>query len=38
MSDAYTRDRTAWDLAISEKPLLRAFQGTFRKADQYGGL
>jgi hypothetical protein len=38
MSDAYTRDRTAWDLATSEKPLLRAFQGTFRKADQYGGL
>ena len=38
MSDAYTRDRAAWDLAISEKPLLRAFQGTFRKADQYGGL
>ncbi|HWQ84202.1 MAG TPA: hypothetical protein VN363_06520 [Anaerolineales bacterium] len=38
MSDAYTRDRTAWELATSEKPLLRAFQGTYRKADQYGGL
>jgi len=38
MSDAYTRDRTAWDLATSEKPLARAFQGVYRKADQYGGL
>lgn len=38
MSDAYTRDRTAWELATSEKPLTRAFQGTYRKADQYGGL
>lgn len=38
MSDAYTRDRTAWELATSEKPLTRTFQGTYRKADQYGGL
>ena len=38
MSDAYTRDRTAWELATSEKPLPRAFQGTYRRADQYGGL
>jgi hypothetical protein len=30
MSDAYTRDRTAWDLATSEKPLTRAFQGVYR--------
>lgn len=38
MADAYERDQTAWELASSDKPLLRAFQGGFRKADQYGGL
>lgn len=38
MSDAYDRDRTAWDLARSDKSLWKAFQGTYRKADQYGGL
>jgi len=38
MADAYDRDQTAWDLAQSDKPLTRAFQGTYRKADQYGGL
>lgn len=38
MSDAYTRDRTAWELATSEKPMSRAFQGVYRKSDQYGGL
>lgn len=38
MSDAYDRDRSAWDLAQSEKPLLRAFQGGYRRYDQYGGL
>jgi len=37
MADAYERDRTAWELSQSEKPLIRAFQG-YRKADQYGGL
>lgn len=38
MSDAYDRDRTAWELARSDKPLLKAFQGAYRKADQYGGM
>lgn len=38
MADAYERDQAAWELAQSDKPLLRAFQGAFRKADQYGGL
>jgi hypothetical protein len=38
MADANERDRTAWDLAQSGKPLLRAFEGSFHKADQYGGL
>ncbi len=38
MADASERDRTAWDLAQSEKPLLRAFEGSYHKADQYGGL
>jgi len=38
MADAYERDQTAWELASSEKPLTRALQGTYRKADQYGGL
>ena len=38
MADAYDRDRSAWELATSDKPLWKAFQGTFRKADQYGGM
>jgi hypothetical protein len=38
MSDAYDRDTNAWDLANSEKPLIRAFQGGYRRYDQYGGL
>jgi hypothetical protein len=37
MADADERDRTAWELSQSEKPLGRAFYG-YRKADQYGGL
>ncbi len=38
MSDAYDRDRSAWDLSQSEKSLLKAFQGGYRRYDQYGGL
>ena len=38
MSDAYDRDRSAWDLSQSEKPLVKAFQGGYRRYDQYGGL
>jgi hypothetical protein len=38
MADASDRDQTAWQLASSEKPLFRAFQGGFRRVDQYGGL
>jgi hypothetical protein len=38
MADAYERDQTAWELARSDKPLDAAFQGSYRKADQYGGL
>jgi hypothetical protein len=38
MSDAYDRDRSAWELSQSEKPLVRAFQGGYRRYDQYGGL
>jgi hypothetical protein len=38
MADAAERDRAAWELAKSEKPLLRAFQGSYRKNDQYGGM
>jgi len=38
MADAYERDRSAWDLARSDKPLWKAFAGGYRKADQYGGL
>ena len=38
MADAYDRDGTAWELAESGKPLLRAFSGNYRRADQYGGL
>ncbi len=38
MSDAYDRDSSAWNLASSEKPLIKAFQGGYRRYDQYGGL
>jgi len=38
MADAFDRDGNAWDLAQSDKPLWKAFQGAYRKADQYGGL
>jgi hypothetical protein len=38
MADAYQRDQAAWKLAQSQKSLLNAFQGNFRKADQYGGM
>jgi hypothetical protein len=38
MSDAYERDTSAGDLANSEKPLIKAFQGGYRRYDQYGGL
>ncbi len=38
MADAYERDQAAWELGSSDKLLGRAFQGIYRKADQYGGL
>ncbi len=38
MADAYERDRAAWELAQSDKPLIKAFAGNYRKADQYGGF
>jgi hypothetical protein len=38
MADAYDRDRGAFDLASSDKPLWEAFQGSYHRADQYGGL
>jgi len=38
MADAFARDQAAWELAHSDKPLERAFQGNYRKTDQYGGL
>ena len=38
MADAYDRDRAAFELSHSEKPLWRAFQGSYHRADQYGGL
>jgi hypothetical protein len=38
MADAYDRDRAAFELARSEKPLWQAFQGSYHRADQYGGL
>ncbi len=37
MADAFNRDRAAWDLAQSEKPLSAAFS-EYRSADQYGGM
>jgi hypothetical protein len=36
MADAFDRDRTAWELSQSEKPLIVAFS-KYRGADQYGG-
>lgn len=35
--DSYNRDHQAWDLAISEQPILSGFQQDF-VSDQYGGL
>ncbi|HEY3312372.1 MAG TPA: glycosyltransferase family 39 protein, partial [Anaerolineales bacterium] len=35
--DAYRRDKQAWELAQSSKPLLRAFDEKF-SSDQYGGM
>ncbi|MEN6392361.1 MAG: glycosyltransferase family 39 protein [Anaerolineaceae bacterium] len=37
MADAYNRDRAAWNLAQSGKPMLNAIS-KYRKVDQYGGL
>jgi len=37
MADAHQRDQAAWDLAQSEKTLLKAFRNQ-RTVDQYGGL
>lgn len=36
--DAYNRDQSAWELSQDPKPLWRAFQGGYRRFDQYGGL
>ena len=38
MEDAFQRDTAAWELAESGAPLISAFSGDFRSADQYGGL
>ena len=38
MADAFNRDRAAFELAQSNKPLWKAFQGAYHRADQYGGL
>jgi len=38
MIDAYNRDESAWELSQDEKPLWKAFQGGYRRFDQYGGL
>ena len=38
MADASDRDQAAWKLANSDKPLSKAFQGAYRRVDQYGGL
>ncbi len=37
MQDAYARDRSAWELAISSQPLTSAFTEN-QPGDQYGGL
>jgi len=36
-TDAYRRDAQAWDLAVSDQPILAAFNSRFAY-DQYGGL
>ncbi|GAB4567988.1 MAG: hypothetical protein Fur0017_09970 [Anaerolineales bacterium] len=36
-TDAYRRDSQAWDLAVSDRPILDAFNSRFAY-DQYGGL
>ena len=36
-TDAYRRDSQAWDLALSDRPILDAFNSRFAY-DQYGGL
>lgn len=36
--DAYNRDQSAWELSQDPKPLWKAFQGGYRRFDQYGGL
>ena len=36
-TDAYRRDAQAWDLALSDRPILEAFNSRFAY-DQYGGL
>ncbi len=38
MEDAFQRDTAAWGLAQSGGSLLEAFSGSYRSADQYGGL
>jgi len=38
MADAYDRDRAAFELAQSGKPLWKAYQGSYHRADQYGGM
>jgi hypothetical protein len=38
MADAHERDQSAWELSQSDKPLIRAYQGRYRRFDQYGGL
>jgi len=37
MADAYNRDRAAWNLAQSGKPMWKVIT-SYRKVDQYGGL
>ena len=38
MADAYDRDQASFELAQSGKSLLKAFEGSYHKADQYGGI
>jgi hypothetical protein len=37
MADAYNRDRAAWNLSQSQKPMWKVISA-YRKVDQYGGL
>ncbi len=37
MADAYNRDRAAWNLSQSNKPMWKVISA-YRKVDQYGGL